>query len=95
MKDRMYGFEIREIALLDMALSAVIEATGNAVMEGNTPPEGMVEALKSTYDKLQSVIDLRNQDFDNFNELARTLTDVETVAQQVISNPDTPINEYN
>jgi hypothetical protein len=91
----MNGFDDREIALLDMALSAVIQATTHAVMEGNTPPEGMVEALRSTYDKLQSVIDLRNQDFENFNELAKLLTDVEVASHEVISNPDTPINEYN
>jgi hypothetical protein len=91
----MYDFTDKEIALLDMAISSVIEATKHAVVEGHIPPEGLVEALMTTYGKLQQVIEIRDTHNQEFSSVIELLKDVETTSQSVISNPDLPINEYN
>jgi len=91
----MYDFTDKEIALLDMAVSAVVESTKYALQEGMTPPEGLLEALESTYNKLQSVIAVRIEHDNQFQSVIKLLTDVETASESVISNPELPINEYN
>lgn len=95
MNERMYDFNDREIGLLDLALSSVIEATKHAILEGNTPPDGLLETLIETNNKLQQVIELRCQDFNEFQELAQTLADVESTAQQIVKDPEVSTPDYN
>jgi len=92
----MYEFNDREIALLDMALHAIAETTQMAMEQGATPPDGLVEALNSTIEKLNQVIQKRCDDFNLFGEIVKdSLSDVEAISDKIVSNPDLPINEYN
>jgi len=92
----MYEFNDREIALLDMALHAIAETTHMAIQQGATPPDGLVEALNTTIEKLNLVIQKRCDDFNLFGEIVKdSLSDVEAISDKIVSNPDLPINEYN
>jgi hypothetical protein len=95
MGERLYDFNDREIGVIDLALSSVLEATKHAIEEGMTPPDGLLETLVSAYNKLQEVIDLRCQDFNEFQELIQTLTDVESTAQQIVKDPEVSTPDYN
>lgn len=95
MGERMYDFNDREIGVLDLALSSVLEATKHALEEGMTPPDGLLETLLSAYNKLQQVIESRCNDFNEFQELAQTLADVESTAQQIVKDPEVSTPDYN
>ena len=92
----MYDFTRDEIGFLQMGLMAIAQSTREAVeREGVEPPDGFVETLGSVIEKLNEVIKLRITNEEQFDSLIETLTDVENKSQSVISNPDSPINEYN
>lgn len=92
----MYEFTDSEIGLLDMALQTIADRIEMAMEHGATPPDGLVEALKSTNEKLNQVIEKRCNDFNEFQEIVKdSLSDVEEVSSKIVSNPDLPLNEYN
>lgn len=95
MGERMYDFNDREIGVLDLSLSSVLEATKHAIEEGMTPPDGLLETLLSAYNKLQQVIESRCNDFNEFQELAQTLADVESTARQIVKDPEVSTPDYN
>ncbi len=95
MGERMYDFNDREIGVLDLALSSVIEATKHAIIEGMTPPDGLLETLLSANNKLQEVIQWRCDDFNEFQEITQTLFDVESTAQQIEKDPEVSTPDYN
>jgi hypothetical protein len=92
----MYDFTRDEIGFLQMGLMAIAQSTREAVeREGVEPPDGFIETLHSVVEKINEVIKLRIANEEQFDSLIETLTDVENKSQSVISNPDSPINEYN
>jgi hypothetical protein len=92
----MYDFTREEIGFIQMGIMAIAQSTRQAVEESDVePPDGFVETLASVVEKLNEVIKLRIANEEQFDSLIETLTDVENKSQSVISNPDSPINEYN
>jgi hypothetical protein len=79
-----------------MGLFAIAQSTKEAMEESELePPDGFVETLESVINKINEVIEARIANQDQFESLITSLTDVENKSQSVISNPETPINEYN
>jgi hypothetical protein len=92
----MYDFTKSEIGLIHMGLFAIAQSTKEAMEESELePPDGFVETLESVINKINEVIEARIANQDQFESLITSLTDVENKSQSVISNPETPINEYN
>lgn len=91
----MYDFTKEEIGLIHMGLFAIAQSTKEAVEEGFEPPNGFVETLESAVNKMTEVLEARVANQDQFESLVTSLDDVENKAQSVISNPESPINEYN
>ena len=92
----MYDFTREEIGFIQMGIMAIAQSTRQAVEESDVePPDGFVETLQSVVEKINEVIKLRIANEEQFDSLIETLTDVENKSQSVISNPDSPINEYN
>jgi hypothetical protein len=92
----MYDFTKNEIGLIHMGLFAIAQSTKEAMEESELePPDGFVETLESVINKINEVIEARIANQDQFESLITSLTDVENKSQSVISNPETPINEYN
>jgi len=92
----MYDFTREEIGFIQMGIMAIAQSTREAIeTDGVEPPDGFVETLGSVVEKINEVIKLRIANEEQFDSLIETLTDVENKSQSVISNPDSPINEYN
>lgn len=92
----MYDFTREEIGFIQMGIMAIAQSTREAIeTEGVEPPDGFIETLQSVVEKINEVIKLRIANEEQFDSLIETLTDVENKSQSVISNPDSPINEYN
>jgi len=103
----MYDFTREEIGFIQMGIMAIAQSTREAIeTEGVEPPDGFIETLQSVVEKINEVIKLRIANVneviklrianeEQFDSLIETLTDVENKSQSVISNPDSPINEYN
>jgi hypothetical protein len=91
----LYDFTKDELGFLQMGLMGIAQSTKEVVENGSEPPVGFIETLESVIEKMNEVIRLRIVNEEQFESLIETLTDVENKSQSVISNPDTPINEYN
>jgi hypothetical protein len=92
----MYDFTREEIGFIQMGIMAIAQSTREAIeTDGVEPPDGFIETLQSVVEKINEVIKLRIANEEQFDSLIETLTDVENKSQSVISNPDSPINEYN
>ena len=92
----MYDFTKDEIGLIHMGLFAIAQSTKEAMEESELePPDGFVETLESVINKITEVIQLRIVNEKDFDDLISSLTDVVSKSQSVISNPESPINEYN
>jgi len=92
----MYDFTREEIGFIQMGIMAIAQSTREAIeTDGVEPPDGFVETLGSVVEKINEVIKLRIANEEQFDSLIETLADVENKSQSVISNPDSPINEYN
>jgi hypothetical protein len=92
----MYDFTDKEIALIDMAVIAIAQVTNEATNQGITPPDGLVEAIQSTINKIQQVLELRNQNNEQFEALAESLNDVANVGNLIAnSHPIPETHEYN
>jgi len=92
----MYDFTKEEIGFIQMGIMAIAQSTREAVEEaGVEPPDGFIEVLSSVVEKINEVIKLRIENQNNFDSLIASLTDVENASHTVITNPDSPINEYN
>ena len=92
----MYDFTDKEVALIDMALIAIAQVTNEATLQGAIPPEGLVEAIQSTIDKIQLVLEVRNQNNEQFANVVSQLNDVGNALDLIARFPDTPETiEYN
>ena len=90
-----YDFTLKELSLIGMSLDSVSQATEMSLEMGAEAPEGFVETLKSVISKFEQIIELRCEHNNQFHELANSLLDVDTKSNEVIKNPDSPLNEYN
>ena len=91
----MFDFSAKEISMIQMSLYAIAQTTKHTIEEGHEAPEGFVETLESVINKLNLVIEARIENDNQFESITQSLTDVEQSLQQIVNNPDTPINEYN
>ena len=91
----MFDFSAKEISMIQMSLYAIAQTTKHTIEEGHEAPEGFVETLESVINKLNEVVELRIENDNQFESIVESLTDVEKSLQQIVVNPDTPINEYN
>lgn len=92
----MYDFTDKEVALIDMALIAIAQVTNQATLQGVTPPDGLVEAIQSTIDKIQQVLEIRSQNNEQFDNVVSQLNDVGNALDLIARFPDTPETiEYN
>ena len=91
----MFDFSPKEISMIQMSLSAIAQTTQHAISEGVFPPDGFIETLESVVDKLNLVVEARIENDNQFEAIVNSLSDVEQSLQKIVSNPDTPSNEYN
>lgn len=92
----MYDLTIKELGMIHLGISAVLSTTEEAIAHGETPPDGFLDVVKSSMEKLEAIIDFRCEQYNEFQALVESqLIDVNKQANEVISNPDSPINEYN
>lgn len=80
-RNRLYDFNIRELNLLYMGLASLQHLAEN----DNDVPAGLTNTLDSTIDKLQEVIEMRCQDFNEFSELVdSSLSDLLSQTEQIV-----------
>lgn len=80
-RNRLYDFNIRELNLLYMGLASLQHLAEN----DNDVPAGLTITLDSTIDKLQEVIEMRCQDFNEFSELVdSSLSDLLSQTEQIV-----------
>ena len=91
----LFDFNATEISMIQLALFQVARATQETIEHGVEAPDNFVETLESVVNKLNLVIEARIDNDNQFESITQSLTDVAQSLQQIVSNPDTPINEYN
>ena len=91
----LFDFNATEISMIQLALFQVAKATQETIEHGVEAPDNFVETLESVINKLNLVIEARIENDNQFESITQSLTDVAQSLQQIVSNPDTPINEYN
>ena len=91
----LFDFNATEISMIQLALFQVARATQETIEHGVEAPDNFVETLESVINKLNLVIEARIENDNQFESITQSLTDVAQSLQQIVSNPDTPINEYN
>lgn len=80
-RNRLYDFNIRELNLLYMGLASL-----QHLAEGDSDvPAGLTNTLDSTINKLQEVIEMRCQDFNEFSDLVdSSLSDLLSQTEQIV-----------
>lgn len=91
----LFDFNATEISMIQLALFQVARATQETIEHGVEAPDNFVETLESVINKLNLVIEARIDNDNQFESITQSLTDVAQSLQQIVNNPDTPINEYN
>lgn len=92
----LYDFNANEIALIQMAISAVEQSTRYAIENGVVPPEGLLETVESIINKLDLVVEARIENDNRFDEIVnQQLSDVKGALMIISSDPNQEVGEYN
>lgn len=77
----LYEFDIQELMLIHQSLTAVLQLASH----DESAPNGLVEATQSTINKIESIVEQRIANDNNFTELVvASLSDVENYSKEVI-----------
>lgn len=92
----LYDFNANEIALIQMAISAVEQSTRYAIENGVVPPEGILETVESIINKLDLVVEARIENDNRFDEIVNAqLSDVKGALMIISSDPNQEVGDYN
>lgn len=79
--NRLYDFDMRELNLLYMGLASIQHLANNDV----DVPAGLTTTLDSAINKIQTIMELRCNDFNEFQDLVEnSLTDLSEQEQQIV-----------
>lgn len=78
--NRLYDFDVTELALIHASLTA----TAQLAQVDDTAPSGLLETAISALEKIQQVIEIRCNDYNEFQSLANSsLTDLHNELEQI------------
>lgn len=92
----LYDFNAHEIALIQMAISAVAQSTEHAMENGIEPPDELLQTIESVINKLDLVVEARIENDNRFDEIVNAqLSDVKGALMIISSDPNQEVGDYN
>ena len=85
----MKDFNLKELGVIHMVIDMALENSDSL----DAPPH-IIRTFESILEKLQPLIDKECEIFNEFQNLASQLEDVELASRIIVKNPDAVTTEY-